>query len=243
MKFSYRKPAIVHLFIIFLTGYVIAALLVDLFFKLPPEVSRMLAIIDDLICVFFLSEFVFSFVKAKNKLKFMRWGWIDLLSSIPVYHFLSAGKTVFAIVRILRIFRAYRSIRILIKYVFKNKIKGTFQSAALFAVLCIIFSSIAILQVEKAPNSNIHSAEDALWWSLVTITTVGYGDLYPVTALGRLIGAVLIIVGVALFGIFTGYIASWFTNIGHQEKLLHEKKHYREIEQEEVAAMENESDN
>lgn len=236
MKFSYRKPAIVHLFIIILTGYVIAALLVDLFFRLPPEVSRMLAIIDDLICVFFLAEFIFSFVKAKSKLRFMKWGWIDLLSSIPVYHFLSAGP-IFAIVRILRIFRAYRSIRILVKYVFKDKIKGTFHSAALFAVVCIIFSSIAILQVEKAANSNIKSAEDALWWSLVTITTVGYGDLYPVTSLGRLIGAVLIIVGVALFGIFTGYVASWFTNIGHQEKLLQEKKLHREEAKEESAEM------
>ena len=62
----------------------------------------------------------------------------------------------------------------------------------------------------QAPNSNIKDAEDALWWSFVTITTVGYGDRFPVTTEGRLVGAVLMICGVGLFGTFTGFIASWF---------------------------------
>lgn len=74
----------------------------------------------------------------------------------------------------------------------------------------VLFSSIAILQVEDSPNSNIKSAEDAIWWSYVTITTVGYGDKYPVTTEGRLIAAVLMTAGVGLFGTFTGFLASWF---------------------------------
>jgi voltage-gated potassium channel len=75
----------------------------------------------------------------------------------------------------------------------------------------IIFSAIGILGVEKdAPGSNIRTAEDALWWSYVTITTVGYGDRYPVTSEGRLIAAALMTVGVGLFGMFTAYVASWF---------------------------------
>jgi voltage-gated potassium channel len=76
--------------------------------------------------------------------------------------------------------------------------------------LLIIFSSIAILQVEKDPASNIKSAEDAIWWAYVTITTVGYGDKYPVTTEGRVIAAVLMTAGVGLFGTFTAYVASWF---------------------------------
>jgi len=71
-------------------------------------------------------------------------------------------------------------------------------------------SSIAILQVETDPRSNIKTAEDALWWSYTTITTVGYGDLYPVTAEGRLIAIVVMTFGVGLFGTFTAYIASVF---------------------------------
>lgn len=74
----------------------------------------------------------------------------------------------------------------------------------------IIFSSIAILQVEDAENSNIKSAKDALQWSYVSITTVGYGDKYPVTSEGRIIAVALMTVGVGLFGTFAGFIASWF---------------------------------
>jgi voltage-gated potassium channel len=96
------------------------------------------------------------------------------------------------------------------KYVFKNKAKGAFTSVAILALLLVIFCSIAILQVEKAPDSNIKSAEDAIWWAYVTITTVGYGDKYPVTTEGRIIAAVLMTAGVGLFGTFTAYVASWF---------------------------------
>jgi voltage-gated potassium channel len=94
--------------------------------------------------------------------------------------------------------------------VFKNKAQGAFTSVAILAVLLIIFCSIGILQVEKDPNSNIKTAEDAIWWAYVTITTVGYGDKFPVTTEGRLIAALLMTAGVGLFGTFTAYVASWF---------------------------------
>jgi len=87
---------------------------------------------------------------------------------------------------------------------------------SVISVLIIIFSSISILIVETAPESNIKSSEDALWWTMETITTVGYGDKFPVTSEGRLIGVIVMIVGVGLFGTFTGYIATIFT----QEKKL-----------------------
>lgn len=80
----------------------------------------------------------------------------------------------------------------------------------------IIFSSIAILQVEVDTNSNIKTSEDAIWWAYVTITTVGYGDKFPITTEGRMIVALLMTVGVGLFGTFTAYLASWF--VGEGEK-------------------------
>ena len=88
--------------------------------------------------------------------------------------------------------------------------QGTFASASVIAVLLMIFSSIAILHVEVHPNSNIKTAEDALWWAYVTITTVGYGDKFPVTMEGRIIASILMTAGVGLFGIFSGFLASWF---------------------------------
>jgi len=176
---------------------------------LDKETSRLIYDIDIAICIFFLAEFSVRFYKAENKWKFMQWGWIDLVSSIPMMDSLRAGR-VFRLIRLLRILRAFRTTNMLVHHVFKNKLKGTLTSALIFAILIIIFSSIAILQVEHHPNSNILTAEDALWWSYVTITTVGYGDLYPVTTEGRIIAAFLMTTGVGLFGTFTAYVSSLF---------------------------------
>lgn len=198
-----------NLLVVILTFYVLGALLVDTFFVLDKETSRLIYDIDIAICIFFLAEFSVRFYKAENKWKFMQWGWIDLVSSIPMMDSLRAGR-VFRLIRLLRILRAFRTTNMLVHHVFKNKLKGTLTSALIFAILIIIFSSIAILQVEHHPNSNILTAEDALWWSYVTITTVGYGDLYPVTTEGRIIAAFLMTTGVGLFGTFTAYVSSLF---------------------------------
>jgi voltage-gated potassium channel len=81
------------------------------------------------------------------------------------------------------------------------------------------FGSFAILKAEMAnPDANIKTASDAIWYTLVTISTVGYGDRYPTTNLGRIIGAVIIIVGVGIFGTFTGYLANLFLSPQKKEE-------------------------
>lgn len=139
----------------------------------------------------------------------MKWGWIDLIASIPMVDFLRFGRLV-RVIRILRIIKAFKSTKTFVESFFMNKAKGTMNSALIVAFMMIIFSSILILQVENVPQSNISTAGDALWWAFVTITTVGYGDLYPVTLEGRLIAVILMTTGVGLFGTFTAFVASWF---------------------------------
>ncbi|MFV5691974.1 potassium channel family protein [Flavobacterium sp. LT1R49] len=198
-----------NIIILVLTIYVLGALLVETVFVLPTETSKLLNFIDKVICLIFFIDFTVRFFKAKNKLKFMRWGWIDLISSIPVVNYFRAGRLL-RLIRLLRIIRAFRSSKQLLNHVFKNKAKGAFTSVSIFAILLIIFSAIAILQVENTKEGNIKSAEDAIWWAYVTITTVGYGDKYPVTTEGRLIAVILMTAGVGLFGTFTAYASSWF---------------------------------
>ena len=198
-----------NIIILVLTIYVLEALLVETFCVLPTETAKLLDFIDKAICLIFFVDFSVRFFKAENKLKFMRWGWIDLVSSIPVVNYFRAGRLL-RLIRLLRIIRAFRSSKQLVNHVFKNKAKGTFTSVSIFAVLLIIFSAIAILQVENTKEGNIKSAEDAIWWAYVTITTVGYGDKFPVTTEGRLIAVVLMTAGVGLFGTFTAYASSWF---------------------------------
>ena len=207
------------LVILILSVYVIVALLIDTFFKLSPELSKLLSFIDNIVCVIFLSDFFYRFFKAESKLKFLKWGWIDFISSIPMVDFLRWGRA-FRIMRLLRLLRAFKSTKYLINYVFRNRMQGAFTSVAIIAVLMVIFSSIAMLQVETDPNSNIKTAEDSIWWAFVTVTTVGYGDKYPVTTEGRIIAAFLMITGVGLFGTFTGFVASWFVEDKNKEEKL-----------------------
>jgi voltage-gated potassium channel len=198
-----------NLLVLILSFYVIIALFVDTFLSLPSEVNKILRYIDNLICIVFLLDFIIRFKKAENKLVFMKWGWIDLIASIPTFDFMRAGRLL-RLIRLIRLIRAYKSVKHITSHVFKNKIQGTLTSVSLIAVLVLLFSSIAILQFETAPESNIKTAEDAIWWSYVTITTVGYGDKFPVTTEGRIIAAILMTVGVGLFGTFTAYVSSWF---------------------------------
>ena len=149
-----------------------------------------------------------NLLTAKSKLSYLKWGWIDLLSSIPMIDMARAGR-VARIIRILRAFRGVRTARFLAEYLVHRRADGAFFAIALLSVLLVLFSSISILQFETAPESNIHTPQDALWWAFATITTVGYGDKFPVTTEGRMIAAVLMTAGVGLFGSFTGLIASW----------------------------------
>src|SRR6478752_3634245 len=92
------------LFILILSIYVLTALLVDTLFVLDPQVSLVLKFVDDFVCAIFLIEFIIRFYRAESKWKFMRWGWIDLVSSIPTFEYLRIGR-IFRLIRLLRIIR------------------------------------------------------------------------------------------------------------------------------------------
>jgi len=99
----------------------------------------------------------------------------------------------------------------------------------LIALAVLMVSSVATLQVEQGEGVNILDAEDAVWWSLTTMTTVGYGDRYPVTSEGRLVAGLLMVAGVGLFGTLSGFLAAWFVEPGDDERLQELKALREEI--------------
>jgi len=194
---------------LFLSVFVLVVLLVETVFRLPPEVSRLLSAVDMAVCGVFAADFFIQLKAAKRKRDYLKWGWIDLVSSIPNLPFLRIGRLA-RIVRILRLLRGVRSTRVIIVHLFENRARGTLATVSLITFVLIVFCSIAVLNVETAPDSTIRTAEDALWWSLATVTTVGYGDVYPKTTVGHMVAGILMIAGIALFGTFTATVASFF---------------------------------
>ena len=93
----------------------------------------------------------------------------------------------------------------------RNRAGSALLSLLLMGILVLEFGSLWMLALEQsAPDANITTASDSLWYVVVTISTVGYGDQYPVTNEGRILGVGIIVIGVGIFGTFTGYLANLF---------------------------------
>lgn len=193
-----------------LSIYVLAALAADVFLDLSSPTRTLLGYMDFGICMVFLAEFFVNLARAKDRAAFLKWGWIDLVSSIPMLDVARVGR-VARIARVLRMMRAVRSIRRIGTFLLQRRAEAALSAAAFIALLMVTFAGIVILDVEAGrAEANIRTAGDALWWAMTTITTVGYGDRYPVTPEGRVVAAMLMTVGVGCFGVFTGLVASWF---------------------------------
>jgi voltage-gated potassium channel len=192
-----------------LSVYVLIIMVVEVLVPLTSQVRTLLDSIDFLVCTVFMTEFFVNLHRAPSKAAFLRWGWIDFVSSIPFISSLRIGRLA-RIARILRVLRAFRSATVLMRYVFRRRQTNSLAAVATMSLLVLIFGAVGIVQFETAQESNIKGAGDALWWAMTTMTTVGYGDKFPVTAEGRLVAVILMVAGVGIFGVFTGYIASLF---------------------------------
>jgi voltage-gated potassium channel len=174
------------------------------------SLDTVLRAMNALLSAVFLADFTYRFFTAESKGQyfFRGFGWADLLASLPVEQ-----------VKVLRVFRLVRVFRLLREFGLKNVIRSLVKDRAgsalftllLMGVLVLEFGSLAMLNIEQyAPGANITTASDAVWYVIVTISTVGYGDQFPVTNRGRFLGAVIIVIGVGIFGTFTGYLANLF---------------------------------
>jgi voltage-gated potassium channel len=201
--------------ILILSLVLLGALAADTVFELPKEVRGVIQGTDTAVCVILLVDFFARFYRAESKLAFLKWGWIDLVASIPNLDVLRWGRLV-RVLRVIRLLRGVRAVHRVLRIMLENKMQSGAVSLALMAFLLVTFSSVSILVFERQEGANIKSAEDAIWWSVATMTTVGYGDKYPVTTEGRVIGIILMICGVGMFAGLSGLVASVF--LGGQER-------------------------
>lgn len=195
---------VTKLIVALLSLFSIALLSLTFFIESDSELNRLIHYYDFGLCLVFLYDFFVQLYKRKKRWKyFFTYGWLDLLSSIPVIY-------EFRYIRIFRVFRVLRivkSLNILYKFIKTNKRASLYGLIVFSSTIILILSSTLVLYLEQDVG-NIKTAEDALWWSYITITTVGYGDLYPVTNEGRLAASVLILNGIAIFGALVSYMTS-----------------------------------
>jgi voltage-gated potassium channel len=210
MTTSSDKVGPYQFFMLVLCLMVLLALGVDVLFDLDPEVAAILSVSDTAVCGIFLFDFLKSLWSAEKKGRyFITWGWIDLISSIPAVGFLRWGRAARA-ARILRVLRGVRSARVLGWFILEKRAQSTTLVVALGTLLAVVFSSIAMLNLERGLGGTIQTGPDALWWAIETVTTIGYGDYTPVTPGGRLVAVGLMTVGISLFTTLTAFLATWF---------------------------------
>ncbi len=171
-----------------------------------PEAVNVVEIINVFLTVIFVLDFVYRFTTTKSKSHyfFRDYGWADLLACAPQLRFL----------RIFRIFKAYRlikehGVKEITHYLSYNRAEAALYILVFSVIIILEVGSFLVLRAEySAPNANITTAGDALWWAYVTITTVGYGDQFPVTGAGRLVGVLVMTTGVGIFATFAGFISN-----------------------------------
>lgn len=157
----------------------------------------------------FGADYITSLVLADDT-----WHWF-------IHHLFDLAVVILPMIRPLRVLRVMTALNALHKtsgMALRGRITA-YVSAAM--VLLIFIGSLAVLDAERhAPGATITTFGRALWWTFVTITTVGYGDLTPVTATGKIIAVALMLAGIALIGVVTATLASWIVDaVSAEEKM------------------------
>ncbi|MCP3129826.1 ion transporter [Shewanella sp. KJ2020] len=212
----------------------VVIVLVMTFGRLEGETYRLLFFIDTTICLIFMANFFIGLFRARDKTYYLRHHWIDFIASIPAIEALRIAR-VFQILRVIRLIRMSRS---LLLPLIKQRKQTTLASLLVAMVTILTFASIIILLVESGTEgANIQTAEQAIWWALVTISTVGYGDYYPVSTAGHIVGGIVIVSGVSFFGVISGYMASVFVAPDETERQERQDAHKAEIKSELEVAL------
>ena len=207
--FSHREELLHHierlteLPLLILAFAMIPLLIGPLLWELSPGEEATFIALDTLIWALFAVDLGIKVVVAPHRLAYLRRHWLEVLVVIVPF---------FRPLRILRIFvfgsRAWVGMRRLVNVDF----------LLVYGIGLVIIAATVVASVEGGENASIQSFPDALWWAVVTITTVGYGDMVPVTAAGRAIGFILMLGGIAFFSGVTANLASYLVKGGESDR-------------------------
>ncbi len=204
-----------NIFIVVLT-IISLIIMVLMFLPLNDETLGLLQVYDNLICVIFLIDFTLNLRATPKKSDYFikERGWLDLLGSIPS---LGVAFKYSGILRLARLSRLARILRILrgqnkeslFKDVLEHRSQYTGLITILLSIIVLATASVLVLQFEsQSPQASIKTGWESFWFSIVTITTVGYGDYFPVTVGGRITAMFIMIAGIGIIGVLASIMSS-----------------------------------
>lgn len=170
-----------------------------------PELHPALLAIETALTAIFVAEFVSRFTAAYDRRAYLRGHWIDLVALIPV----ARGVRIFRLVRLFRLVRAFAGVHRSLSHIERLAQHRGLAAAFVAWLGVMVLTSLGLYIAESGVNEAVSSPWDALWWGVTTMTTVGYGDVYPVTPEGRLAAITLMLLGIGLFSIVTATVTSY----------------------------------
>ena len=171
-----------------------------------PALHGGLLVVETALTVVFVAEFGSRFGAARDRLAYLRGHWVDLVALIPVVR----GVRIFRLLRLLRLVRAFAGVHRALTHV-ERLVRHRGLAGIVVAWLAVmVICSIALFVAENGVNEAVSSPWDAVWWGITTMTTVGYGDVVPVTPEGRIAAGVLMLLGIGLFSVVTATVTSFF---------------------------------
>src|SRR5918996_711850 len=225
-----RMPSLrlesIELVIALLTVISLILILIDIFFPLDAEHEQFIYIFDLVVVLILAADFAFRVGRSAKKSRYIMNQWYEIPAMIPIILFASADTSTIA-GQVLQQFRVIAFFRLVRLYYILTLIQGSrFVLLSAFSIITIVFGALGVYLTEaEYAGANIKTLPDAFWWAVQTVSTVGYGDVYPVTGEGRIIGVFVMFAGI-------GILATFITALGTKliELKLNEPKNRKKVE-------------
>ncbi|CAN5837251.1 potassium channel family protein [soil metagenome] len=211
-------------FIISLTGFSVLLILFQYYYDPLGQALIAVLVFDFLVSIILAVDFATRIKKSKQGYKYFLTHLYEIPALIPLYALtlLEADTVYGAGLKSLRLIQIFRFMHILSRtLIIMDEVKNRLLYVVLLSVITVTAGAFTMYVVEhNAPDSKITNLGDAFWWAVVTVTTVGYGDVYPITFEGRVIASVIMIIGIAILGLLISTIGSQFL----ESKLRNQRK-------------------
>ena len=233
IKFKYISPRkmlnlrleLIEIVIALLTVVSLVVILIDIFFPLNAEQKTFIYIFDLVVVIVLATDYAFRVRRSSKRSRYIMKHWYEIPAMLPLILYASADTSTLAGQVVVQ-FRAIAFFRLVRLYYILTLIQGSrFVLLSAITIITIVFGALGVnLTENKYSGANIKRISDAFWWAIQTVSTVGYGDVYPVTPEGRIIGIFVMFAGIGILATFITALGSKLIEFKLNQRSAKEKK-------------------